>query len=208
MPDRPSMLPERPVQRDLSVEVERIISQLEAIGPDAAVAALAPYGTDAIDPLLEILADPGRGTEQRRIELVLLALRLGAPPVAVGEQILGATRTMSPLPVMAAELLKHKDLATTTPEIDAVLEAAKRLRRGIPTARALAEGGIMAPIVARAILYESRAASQRALAAWVLVALGERDEELVDPLKAVLASRDRAIVALATDALAVLSSDT
>jgi hypothetical protein len=108
---------------------------------------------------------------------------------------------------MAAELLKHKDLAATTPEIDAVLASAGRLRRGIPVARALAAAGIMAPIVARAILYEARATSQRALAAWVLVQLGERDEELTEPLTAILASRDRALVALATEALAVLSPD-
>jgi hypothetical protein len=185
--------------------VARAVGALPTSGIDAAARALAPFGTDAIDPLLEILADPGQGTEQRRIELVRVALRLGAPPIAVGEQILGATRTMSALPVMAAELLKHKDLVTTTPEIDAVLAQAQQLRPGIPSARALATAGPMAPIVARAILYEGRAASSRALAAWVLVQIGDRDEELIEPLTAVLASRNRAIAALATEALAMLT---
>jgi hypothetical protein len=165
------------------------------------LADLAAFGTDAIDPMLELLADPRAGDEMLRITLVLAVLRLGAPPLAVGEQILGATRTMSPLPLIAAELLKYKDLARTTPTVDATLADAARLSHGVECARALVVAGPMAPIVARAILYESRAASQRALAAWALASMGDRDEELLEPLVAVLAARDMEIAALAAEAL-------
>ena len=154
--------------------------------------------------MLELLADPHAGDERLRIALLLAALRLGAPPLAVGEQILGAIRTMSPLPIMEAELLKYKDLARSTPAIDATLAAVGKLDAGIPSARALVAAGPMAPIVARAILYETRASSQRALAPWALVSMGDRDEELLEPLVAALTTRDMRIVALAAEALGLL----
>jgi len=103
-------------------------------------------------------------------------------------------------------LLKHKDVPRTTPEIDAILLDAGTLRPGIEVARALSTAGPMAPIVARAILYESRAASQRALAAWVLVESGDRDEELLEPLVCVLQARDMALVTFAADALGRLGN--
>jgi hypothetical protein len=171
------------------------------------VAEIEQYGTDAIDPLLEMLADPLTGNDGFRVALVLAALRMGAPPLAVGEQILGSTRTLSPLPVMAAELLRHKDVPRSTPAIDATLAAAGRLEPGIASARALAAGGPMAPLVARAILYETRSASQRALAAWTLVEMGDRDEDLREPLTAVFRTRDRSLVALATAALRTLAGE-
>lgn len=187
--------------------VHELLGRLPGASPDetaATLVALERVGLDAIDPMLELLADPRAGNEQLWIALVLAVLRIGAPPLAVGEQILGATRTLSPLPVMAAELLKHKDLARSTPAIDATLVEAGQLRWGVPSARALAHAGPMAPIVARAILYETRAPSQRALAAWVLVQTGDRDEELLEPLIAVLTARDLGIVALAAAALGTL----